>query len=132
MCSTCHAIHDPERIVPVHATVSDGCTAAGCHTSFQPGELAAAFTHSVGKPLGGNGMVTCTGCHDPHGPLNSTRCLDCHVHTPEMVSKQSEKAQEYHAPALSNGKTCIDCHKGIAHKLPQGIGEDHQLEGIDF
>ena len=45
---------------------------------------------------------------------------------------QSEKAQEYHSGALAKGKTCIDCHKGLAHKLPPGIREDAQIEGIDF
>jgi nitrate/TMAO reductase-like tetraheme cytochrome c subunit len=25
---------------------------------------------------------------------------------------------------MKEGKTCIDCHKGIAHKLPEGYEED--------
>jgi cytochrome c-type protein NapC len=32
-----------------------------------------------------------------------------------------------HQTGLNEGKTCIDCHKGIAHTLPeveQGIGAD--------
>ena len=39
---------------------------------------------------------------------------------------------QYHDGPLAKGKTCIDCHKGLAHKLPDGIVEDEQLEGIDF
>ena len=35
------------------------------------------------------------------------------------VTRQSVRAQNMHSTALANGeKTCIDCHKGIAHKLP--------------
>jgi cytochrome c-type protein NapC len=63
---------------------------------------------------------------------DSRECRFCHDQEKWDLSKQSEKAQEYHAPALANGKTCIDCHKGIAHNLPQGIAEDHQVEGLDF
>ena len=63
---------------------------------------------------------------------DSRECRNCHDAESWVLANQSEKAQRYHAPALSRGKTCIDCHKGLAHKLPEGIGEDHQLEGIDF
>ncbi|MBT8128738.1 MAG: NapC/NirT family cytochrome c, partial [Gammaproteobacteria bacterium] len=28
-----------------------------------------------------------------------------------------------HPDALESGMTCIDCHKGIAHKLPEGYEE---------
>jgi cytochrome c-type protein NapC len=34
--------------------------------------------------------------------------------------KQSPAAAEIHATAKSGGITCIECHKGIAHKLPAG------------
>ena len=63
---------------------------------------------------------------------DSRECRSCHVESRWDLAKQTEKAAEYHSPALANGKTCIDCHKGLAHKLPQGILEDHQVEGIDF
>jgi len=63
---------------------------------------------------------------------DSRECRYCHDAAKWDLGQQSEKAREYHSPALSNGKTCIDCHKGIAHKLPRGIGEDYQVEGIDF
>jgi hypothetical protein len=42
------------------------------------------------------------------------------------LTEQSEKAREYHSPALANGKTCIDCHKGITHRLPEGIEPDYE------
>jgi nitrate/TMAO reductase-like tetraheme cytochrome c subunit len=26
--------------------------------------------------------------------------------------------------AMEKGKTCIECHKGIAHKLPKGMEDE--------
>ena len=37
------------------------------------------------------------------------------------ISKQSQRAANAHQSFLFAGqKTCIDCHKGIAHRLPKG------------
>lgn len=63
---------------------------------------------------------------------DSRECRYCHEEAKWDAAQQSEKAQKYHSPALANGKTCIDCHKGLAHELPRGIEEDHQIEGLDF
>jgi cytochrome c-type protein NapC len=67
--------------------------------------------------------------------MNSTdsrACRNCHDEARWNLELQSEKAQEYHDGPLAKGKTCIDCHKGLAHKLPPDIREDEQVEGIDF
>jgi cytochrome c-type protein NapC len=77
-------------------------------------------------------MAMATSTWEHMNENDSRECRYCHDQTKWVLSKQSEKAQEYHAPALANGKTCIDCHKGIAHELPQGIVEDEQIEGMDF
>jgi cytochrome c-type protein NapC len=63
---------------------------------------------------------------------DSRECRNCHDQSRWNLDKQSAKAQQYHQGPLAKGKTCIDCHKGLAHKLPVGVGEDHQLEGVDF
>lgn len=62
---------------------------------------------------------------------DSRECRECHDQSKWELDQQSEKARKFHSTALSKGKTCIDCHKGLAHKLPEGIVEDEQLEGID-
>jgi nitrate/TMAO reductase-like tetraheme cytochrome c subunit len=38
------------------------------------------------------------------------------------LEKQDKSAQKKHTAdyVRETGKTCIDCHKGIAHKLPKG------------
>jgi cytochrome c-type protein NapC len=39
---------------------------------------------------------------------------------------QSTRARRAHSTSLASGEaTCIDCHKGIAHELPD-MGEDFQ------
>jgi cytochrome c-type protein NapC len=63
---------------------------------------------------------------------DSRECRECHNADIWKLEEQSEKAQKYHSGALARGKTCIDCHKGIAHELPAGITEDQLIEGIDF
>ena len=53
---------------------------------------------------------------------DSLECRNCH-HADKMdPDKQSEKAQARHKKGKAEGKTCIDCHFGIAHKEPAGPG----------
>jgi cytochrome c-type protein NapC len=58
---------------------------------------------------------------------DSKACRYCHVEAKWDLAAQSEKARDFHTGALSRGKTCIDCHKGVAHPLPQGILPDHSF-----
>jgi hypothetical protein len=37
------------------------------------------------------------------------------------VEKQKSRAAKQHENARKDNMTCIDCHKGIAHKKPQGM-----------
>jgi cytochrome c-type protein NapC len=55
---------------------------------------------------------------------NSRECRNCHSFQAMNSSKQSPRAQKNHAQAQTEGKTCIDCHKGIAHLLPREYNED--------
>jgi nitrate/TMAO reductase-like tetraheme cytochrome c subunit len=49
---------------------------------------------------------------------NSANCRTCHVFTADVVKKQKDFVQPMHQQVLSGAATCIDCHKGIAHKAP--------------
>jgi cytochrome c-type protein NapC len=50
---------------------------------------------------------------------NSLECRNCHNFASMDFTRQSKRAMEQHSTALAKGeKTCIDCHKGIAHRLP--------------
>ncbi len=50
---------------------------------------------------------------------DSRECRNCHDFDSMETKKQKPKAQKMHAQAVKEGKTCIDCHKGIAHLLPK-------------
>lgn len=54
---------------------------------------------------------------------DSLECRNCHSAQSMDTTKQSPRAAEAHERFLFTGqKTCIDCHKGIAHKLPDMKG----------
>ena len=48
---------------------------------------------------------------------NSRECRNCHNFSQMNAGKQKPAAAKQHALAQTQDKTCIDCHKGIAHKL---------------
>ncbi len=49
---------------------------------------------------------------------NSRECRSCHSFDHMDFSEQDKIARKRHARAEEQGKTCIDCHKGIAHEEP--------------
>ncbi|KAE9628666.1 cytochrome C [Parasedimentitalea maritima] len=50
---------------------------------------------------------------------NSLECRNCHSAESMDITRQSPRAAEAHERFLFTGeKTCISCHKGIAHELP--------------
>jgi cytochrome c-type protein NapC len=51
----------------------------------------------------------------------SQACGNCHAFEAMDFSKQAERPKRKHDEAMSNGQTCIDCHKGVAHRLPPGF-----------
>ena len=56
---------------------------------------------------------------------DSLECRNCHQFDSMDFTAQSQRAADKHSTALASGeKTCIDCHKGIAHKLPDMHGID--------
>ena len=56
---------------------------------------------------------------------DSLECRNCHSAVAMDFTKQTQRAADIHAKFLLPGKaTCIDCHKGIAHELPN-------MEGVD-
>ena len=51
---------------------------------------------------------------------DSRECRNCHAMSSMDLEKQVRPAQRMHRAATEKGQTCIDCHQGIAHKLPKG------------
>jgi len=54
---------------------------------------------------------------------NSQECRNCHEFDFMDFTEQGPRSVKMHSTALASGdKTCIDCHKGIAHELPDMSG----------
>ena len=57
---------------------------------------------------------------------DSHECRNCHSAEAMDPHKQTEAAAKVMAEGFKAGLTCIDCHKGIAHKLPKMPDEDEE------
>ena len=98
---------------PSLATGSQATRCGECHTDIL--ETAPAATP---HPLTGESAMYCTQCHNPHGPTNLAACTSCHANDPPTLAKQSPKAREYHARALTQKIQCTSCHKAFVHAMP--------------
>lgn len=49
---------------------------------------------------------------------DSRECRNCHTNETMVMKKQTPMAQKMHKRLLEGEATCINCHKGIAHNLP--------------
>jgi cytochrome c-type protein NapC len=49
---------------------------------------------------------------------DSRECRNCHDYSSMDYSMQGRRASRIHQQGFEKSKTCIDCHKGIAHSLP--------------
>jgi cytochrome c-type protein NapC len=149
-CVSCHELRDnalEEFIGTPHHTNASG-KGAGCVDCHVPKEFVPKVIRKIAA-VGEIyhhllGTIDTREKYDEHRMWMATRtwafmnerdsreCRNCHDEAAWDLELQSEKARRYHSEALSRGKTCIDCHKGLAHALPPDIGEDEQIEGIDF
>ncbi len=58
----------------------------------------------------------------------SQECRNCHSPLSMNLAKQRDRAAAVHKEQLLTGeKSCIDCHKGIAHRLPT----KDEIEGFE-
>jgi len=55
---------------------------------------------------------------------DSRECRSCHQVAGMATAKQTPRAVAMHTLIGEDGRTCIDCHKGIAHQLPADMPED--------
>ncbi|MFC6673525.1 NapC/NirT family cytochrome c [Marinobacterium aestuariivivens] len=62
----------------------------------------------------------------------SAPCRNCHSMTAMDLEKQRPRARGQHESAREAGETCIDCHKGIAHRPVQALPEPQTPESGDF
>ena len=121
-------IHDKNRS-GVRAICSD------CHVPREPGPMLmrkAAATFEIWGKI--TGIIDTKEKFEKHRhelamrvwtrmkQTDSLECRNCHKDASMDPDKQSENARARHKQAKAEGKTCIDCHFGIAHNEPEGPG----------
>lgn len=55
---------------------------------------------------------------------DSRECRNCHKFDTMDKTRQKKRSQVKHEEAAEENKTCIDCHKGIAHKAVHAAVEE--------
>ena len=139
-CVGCHEMRDnvfAEFKGTIHDTNRTGVRAicSDCHVPREPAALIKRKMRATLELWGHfTGVVDTKEKFEAHRSMlaqrvwtrmketDSIECRNCH-HAEKMNAElQSEKAKSRHANARAQGKTCIDCHFGIAHKEPDGPG----------
>ena len=59
---------------------------------------------------------------------DSRECRNCHLFDTMDKTKQKDRAVVKHEGAIEDNKTCIDCHKGIAHKPVHQMLEEEEAK----
>jgi len=137
-CLSCHTMKTPyeELKKTVHYSnrtgTSVGC--ADCHvaSSKEPFDYARKLTQKVfaSKDVIGEilGTIDTPEKYEAHRltmakrvwahmeKTDSKECRNCHKFDKMDTTKQKDRSVVKHEGAVMDGKTCIDCHKGIAHK----------------
>lgn len=62
---------------------------------------------------------------------DSRECRNCHTLESMNPEFQKPRARKQHLAAMKAGNTCIDCHKGIAHKSVRDQLSDEELEELE-
>lgn len=62
---------------------------------------------------------------------DSRECRNCHNFESMNPAYQKPRARQQHLNAFESGQTCIDCHKGIAHKDVREQLSEEELEALE-
>ncbi len=62
---------------------------------------------------------------------DSRECRNCHDFDSMNPENQKPRARKQHFNAMQRGQTCIDCHKGIAHKKVNDELTDEDAERLE-
>lgn len=62
---------------------------------------------------------------------DSRECRNCHDFSTMNPENQKPRSAKQHLNAMQAGNTCIDCHKGIAHKQVHDQLSEEELEQLE-
>ncbi len=116
ICSDCHVPHawGPKVIRKIQAT----------------GELWAKITGKVStiEKFEAHRWEMANRVWDAMLATDSRECRNCHSYHAMDFENQSRRAREKMREGIEQGKTCIECHKGIAHKMPKDPNADDERD----
>lgn len=137
-CISCHEMKDnnfAEYSHTIHAKNRTGVQ-AGCGDCHVPHEFPDVLWRKIGavKDIVGHlsGEIDTPERFEQHRlalaqqvwrrmkATDSRECRSCHNVQAMDPELQGKTAQKQHKRLATEGKTCIDCHFGIAHKEPAG------------
>ncbi len=154
-CTSCHTMQTPyeELKKTVHYKNRSGTTVqcADCHVAssktptdylFKSFQKIMAARDIIGEITGvidtpekfeAHRLAMAQRVWDRMKERDSKECRNCHSFETMDPDKQKDRSVVKHEGAIEDGKTCIDCHKGIAHKpvhhLLEGDGSAAKTEG---
>ena len=110
-CADCHVPHAPVPLyVAKFGALNDLWSHHVTHAVDTPEKFDAQRSHMAQRIwtyMKGN---------------DSRECRHCHNEAKMDPEKQSDMAKARHVKAKKEKLTCVDCHYGIAHKVPDGPG----------
>jgi cytochrome c-type protein NapC len=148
-CLSCHEMHIPyeEYKKTIHYSNRTGTTVtcADCHvpSSKTPGDYGRKVWRKIeaARDIWGHltGSIDTREKYEAHRltmaerewkrmkAADSQECRNCHKFETMQKDKQKKRSVAKHEEAIEEKMTCIDCHKGIAHKpvhLPKGAATE--------
>ncbi len=136
-CTSCHEMATPlnEYTHSIHYSNEIGIR-AGCGNCHVPPTLFAGLWRHVkaSQEVWGHltGELNTPAKYEAHRlelaqkiwtefrANDSAECRSCHTQSAMALAKQPASAASSHAGMPKSGMTCIDCHQGVAHTVPQG------------
>ncbi|UCH53082.1 MAG: NapC/NirT family cytochrome c [Pseudomonadota bacterium] len=148
-CISCHEMRNTvykELQKTIHYTNPSGvrATCADCHVPKEwiykvRRKIRASFNELPGKILGtidtpekfeAKRLKLAEHVWAEMKATDSRECRNCHEMVSMDLENQGKSARKKHDPERlkDSPKTCIDCHKGIAHEMPKGYVEPEEKD----
>ena len=141
-CTSCHEMRDnvyKEYDKTIHHSNRTGVQAvcSDCHVPKEwthkmvrkiqaSNEVFHWLMGSVNTPekFDAKRLVLAKNVWDSMKNTDSRECRNCHSFEGMDTERQKARGAKMHKIAQEEKQTCIDCHKGIAHKKPQNMPEE--------
>ena len=148
-CISCHEMHDNvyleyRETIHYRNGTGVGATCSDCHVPdpwvhkmVRKVEATRELYHkamgtiSTPEKFEAHRLRLATRVWESMKRTDSRECRNCHDFVSMLPEFQAPRARRQHLNALENGNTCIDCHKGVAHKGVRDQLSDEELEALE-